>query len=148
MSGTAPRSISFASPVPSVCGSENSSPNKLASHVGRVWWTWLLVPVVMIASSWWWSDAPLSASDYLTVFVSFIWIAPMMVALFVFQWRRIYTKTPYLKNPISGTVSPAGFTAIGATTRTEGNDVLPRSTRSGPCSAYPRVALVRHLGMC
>jgi hypothetical protein len=87
-------------------------------HAGRRWWVWLFLPVFMTVTSWWWRESE-TVSDYAEVFFTFLWMVPLMIGMSVFQWWRMFAKTPQFKTPISGTISPSGFTAVGAAGRTE-----------------------------
>jgi hypothetical protein len=44
---------------------------------------------------------------------------PLMLAFYVFAWRRTYAKSPYLHQPLSGSVSRDRFVIEGVTGRSD-----------------------------
>ena len=87
-------------------------------HVGWRWAFLLLFPVLMLAfAAFSLTGAPFSI--YLEVFGGALIFVPLMLAFSFFHWRRIFTKSPYLRDAISGSVSDEKFVAQGPTGTTE-----------------------------
>jgi hypothetical protein len=61
----------------------------------------------------------LPAAAWVVVIILLSAFVPLMLALYVFVWRRTYAKSPYLHKPLSGSVSRDRFVIEGATGRSD-----------------------------
>src|SRR5436309_15595444 len=87
-------------------------------HFGARWLALFTFPVLMKAYDSF-TSRPLAAATLVTVFVISTAFVPIMVALMMLQSRRTYAKSPYLHEPLVGSVSTDKFIVEGSTGRTE-----------------------------
>ena len=91
------------------------------THLGRQWMVLLFFPVAMTAFGWsGWSSGPeLSVAMLPLIFLISCSFVPLMLAYYVMMWRRTYARSPYLQQPLFGSVSPDRLVMEGVTGRTE-----------------------------
>jgi hypothetical protein len=87
------------------------------THVGRRWLLLLLFPVIMTAYAWW-APGTFGSSWAMVFAAAFVWV-PMMIASSLFTWRRTYTKTPFLHQRLTGSVSSQRLVVEAETGRTD-----------------------------
>ena len=87
-------------------------------HVGWKWTVLLLFPASMLTLTAF-IGHPVSSFVYLEGLGISTLFVPVMLLFWLFQWRRTFTRSPYLAEAISGTVSSEKFTARGSTGTTE-----------------------------
>ncbi len=87
------------------------------THVGRRWLILCLFPVIMIVWAWW-SAGSLGSRWAIVIACAFAYV-PIMIVSSLFTWRRTYRKTPFLHQPLAGTVSLEKFVVEGVTGRSE-----------------------------
>jgi hypothetical protein len=70
--------------------------------------------IVLIAIGWLGTGSAPIAKRLTAVATSFLWV-PFMLALFWWQWRRLYERSPYLKEPLWGSVTDEMLEVHGPT---------------------------------
>jgi len=90
----------------------------LRKSAGKRWLALFVFPVLMTAYAVWSRPyAPLRL--YFLCFTLASLYVPMMLILQLWKWRRRFVRSPYLREPLSGVVSPEIFIARGSTGTTE-----------------------------
>lgn len=87
-------------------------------HVGIRWLFLFLWPVVMTVYVFLMLETLLIMS-LIVVFIVSCNFVPLMLGFMILQWRRTYTKSPYLHQPLVGSVSSDTLVVEGVTGRTE-----------------------------